>query len=254
MNLKKYLSILLIIILVGAVYAAAMPTIASNNGKGKEQGEDPELDVEDCDYVNTPFFIKEYAIQVLKEAKTGEKKVDRDLDRAICYIRKSLNRHPNNPQKDWKKFPLWENYDHLDEQHGHMVFNEERKAVNHMLKGIKLMNERIYEIMQNCEELSEDDLAELFALKQAIIIFEVVIMKLVLADKILAEVAIQDAEDTSIVNPKKDSKVKHHLKIATNYLERAKKDMTENNPDKAINDYKCAWHHAQLAIKHAQKP
>jgi hypothetical protein len=252
MNIKKYLSVLMILILIGAIFAGTMTTIAGN-GKKDQNDNDPELDVDNCDYINTPFFIKEYSIIVLKEARTGEKKVDRNIEKAIGYIRSSLNRHPKNPTKDWKKFPLWVNYDHLDEQHGHMVFNEERKAVKHMMREIKSMNARIEEIMQDCENLDQDDLQELFALKQAIMIFQVVIMKLVEADMMLAKVAYEDAQDTPVVNPKKQDKVDHELKKALKETEKAKKEMTLNNPDKAINHFKGAWHYSQLAIKHANK-
>ena len=67
--------------------------------------------------------LKEQAVTELEAAKTGDKKIDKEIDNAIEYI-----------QKKSLEDELWVDELHLDEKHGKKVFDEEKKAVKHLTK------------------------------------------------------------------------------------------------------------------------
>ncbi len=80
-----------------------------------------------------------------------------------------------------------------------------------------------------------------------------VINKLVLADKWLAEIALEDALNTPVQNPKHQDKYDKEIEKVQEELLKAEEDWSKGRPDKAIDHYKKAWQHAQKAIKHAEK-
>jgi cell fate (sporulation/competence/biofilm development) regulator YlbF (YheA/YmcA/DUF963 family) len=249
----------MILILLGAVFTISSSSFATTKDEDKTTGKEKRGDVVDtwedlkdkCDI--GPKFTKLNAIEEISKLKTGERKLDKRIDRVIDHIQKSLNINPQNPKKMWKNFPLWgDDSSHLDPQHGHMVFSEEKKAVKIMMRELEEIEKEIQEIMKNCKPLDEDTLAKLIALKQIIIVYDMAILKLVEADQELAKTAIDDASGMTVNDPDNQEKVDFEIKKANQDYERAKKETTKNHPDKAIDFYRSSWHHAQLAIKFAQ--
>ncbi|MCK4476439.1 MAG: PKD domain-containing protein [Methanophagales archaeon] len=263
------------------------------------------------------YDIKEDAITELEAINTTDKHAQKDIDKAIKHINKSL------------EDSLWIDASHLDPKHGHKVFDEEKKAVKDIMhdlckckevtnltlkyNGIVTVDIEVYDgsklivsytnvrpggtifidgttlpkgklgaettvkIYDNATETLTDtqkihtscsqpldvgmafgDL-EVTALNRMIKCPECcdvgtnVIDKLVKADKLLAETALNDAISTNVTDPKKQDKVDHEIAKAKEELTKAAEEVSKGKPDKAIDHYKKAWEHAQQAIKHAQK-
>ena len=119
MRTKKVLCLFLVLIMVVVGFAAAMPINATDNN-----GEN-ELPPENTGPGDIPRFLKEEVIDILEDAKTGDKKTDNKLDKAIKHIEKSLD----------DKY--WLDDTHLDPKHGKKVFDEEKKAVKELQKLMK---------------------------------------------------------------------------------------------------------------------
>lgn len=154
---------------------------------------------------------KEEALSKLKDAKpfTADKHTQKEIDKAIKHIQKSLD--PD----------LWvDDSCRLDAKHGHKVFDEEKKAVKHLMKILK--------------DKKEDQV-------------QAAIDKLMEADEILAETAIEDAKALESTDPK----VIHEIEKAERELAKAKEDITKERYDRAVDHFKKAWRHAQHAIKKA---
>lgn len=168
----------------------------------------------------SPQSLKLYAIEALKAAFTGEKKVDHKLDKAIDHIEKSLDED------------LWVDDDHLDPMHGKKVFDEEKKAVKELMDLIK-KDDTPQNVKDTCQE---------------------VIKILVTADKRLAKTLYNEARTYT-----GDEKVDKELEKCDEEFEKAQKELDHTKKDgtpdpkydKAIDHYKKAWEHAQKALKHA---
>jgi len=66
-------------------------------------------------------------------------------------------------------------------------------------------------------------------------------------------VAINDVKNTPVQDLKFQEKVEKEIAKAEEELANAYAEIEAGNPDKAIDDFRKAWKHAQLAIKFAQK-
>lgn len=175
---------------------------------------------ENEDYVDTIFSLthfararalKEDVKKILEDLKsTVEKKVAHKLDKAIDHIKKSL------------KDKLWLDETHIDPKHGHKVFDEEKMAVKKLIDLIK-------------EEDTPEDVKDAC---------QTAIEKLVEADKRLAEIVYEEAQNG-------DSKVDKELEKCEKELSKAEEELGKGHYDKAIDHYKKAWEHAQKALKHA---
>lgn len=148
---------------------------------------------------------------------TGEKKTDKNIEKAIKHLAKSL---------DGK---LWEDDIHLAVKHGAKVFNEEKKAVKELMH---LMDKK--DIPEGVESVSQ-----------------LVIDKLIEVDELLATIAFEEAQAFA-GNTKVDKELEKcdkELEKAQKELDHMKKDGTPDPKyDKAIKHYKNAWKHAQKAI------
>lgn len=174
--------------------------------------------------VANPKLLKEHSITTLESAKIGDKKIDKEIDRIINHIQKSL--------EDKKNGSLWIDDWHLvGEPEGKKVFHEEHTAVKHMQKEI------------NKADTPED-------LK---VVYEKVIDDLVEADKLLAKTAIADAKNRPVLDSKKQKKVDHEIAKAEEEFSKGLEEISKGRPDKAIKKFEKAWEHAQHAIKHAQE-
>jgi len=164
------------------------------------------------------------AISDLDAINATDKHSQKEIDEAIKHISRSL------------EDSLWNGAARLDTKHGHKVFDEEKKAVKHLMK-----------INRTEEKGEHEDTAIVDDVKA-------VIAKLTEeADEQLAVVAINDAKSTPVQDAKKQDKVDTEIAKAEDELDKAKDKLNEGKPDKAIDHFKKAWEHAQQAIKHAQK-
>jgi hypothetical protein len=76
---------------------------------------------------------------------------------------------------------------------------------------------------------------------------------LVKADEFLALIAIQDAKDTAIQNPRNAKHVAHEIEKAGRELAKAYREWDEHEYDDAIQHFRQAWKHAQHAIEMASR-
>jgi hypothetical protein len=182
----------------------------------------------------SPKSLIAYARDLLEDAKTGNKKIDKRIDGAIDRIQMSLNIDPKHPNKPWKKYPLWEDEDHLDTQHGKKIFDNTKWAV----KELKNLIEK-----EDAPQSVKDT-------------WQVAIDILIKADDLLAHIAYEEAQ--AYIG---DKKVDKELEKCKSGLVRAPKDLDHTKKDgtpepkygQAIDHYKKAWEHTQLAIKFAGK-
>ncbi|MFC1916403.1 choice-of-anchor Q domain-containing protein, partial [Chloroflexota bacterium] len=126
------------------------------------------------------YTIKSRTIDKLEEAKAGGRRVDRAIDGVIRNINRSL------------KEKYWDDNSHLVAKYGSKVFLYERMAVGKMKLYIKFWEKRGPTPEQ----------------QQAINAFEEVIPELVQADQLLAEIALDEAHDTS--PPENHKKLKRY--------------------------------------------
>jgi hypothetical protein len=77
------------------------------------------------------------------------------------------------------------------------------------------------------------------------VVFENVIDKLLTADKLLAETALNEAKEYEGPGKKVDKEIEKSEKE----FEKATKELEKGKPDKAIDHYKKAWEHARHAMK-----
>jgi thiosulfate/3-mercaptopyruvate sulfurtransferase len=157
------------------------------------------------------FDIKEDLITELEAISTTDKDAQKDIGEAIKHIEKSL------------EDSLWNDVLHLDTKHGYKVFDDEKEAVKHLMKAAKR------------DPTIADAISD-------------VIDKLTKADDRLAIVAINDAKNTPVQDPKSQDKVDKEIAKAEEELSKAVEEVSKGKPDKAINHYKKAWEHAQHAI------
>jgi hypothetical protein len=76
---------------------------------------------------------------------------------------------------------------------------------------------------------------------------------LVIADQILAKVAIEDAEDTTVMNSSYADEYMYHLSWAKRYNARGDSNSEKGRAYEAITDYMRAWRYSVLAMKWAIK-
>jgi hypothetical protein len=76
---------------------------------------------------------------------------------------------------------------------------------------------------------------------------------LVIADQILAEVSIRDAENTTVMDAENQDEYMYHLQWAKRYWSRGYDRQKKGRAYDAINDYMASWRHSVLAIKWALK-
>lgn len=199
------------------------------NGNGIYDKGEPYTDLYPNDEYDGGYYNpnnpKNYKQQALDELNaiypTGDKKIDKKLEKAINHINKSLN--PD----------LWEDDNHLDEKHGKKVFDEEKKAVKELKKLID-KKDTPQDVKDVCQE---------------------VIDKLVEADDILAH-TVYDEASAYAGDPKVDKELEKcdkEFEKAQKELDHTKKDgAPDPHYDKAIDHFKKAWEHAQKALKHAK--
>ena len=158
--------------------------------------------------------LKEEALDELNGLlPTGDDKLNKNLDKAIEHIEKSL------------EDKYWEDNNQLDSKHGKKVFDEEKKAVKELKR---LMDKK--DTPQSVKDVCQS-----------------VIDKLIDADDVLAHTAYEDAQ-AGAGDPKVDKELEKcdkEFEKAIEELSHVKKDGTPDPKyDKAIDHYKKAWEHA----------
>lgn len=147
----------------------------------------------------------------------------KDVEKAIEKINKSLDAK------------LWIDAVNLDIKKGHKVFDEEKNAVEKLMKLIKHDDEKKKSISPELEAAAQFG-----------------IDNLVNADRVLAITAMLDATSIPVDNPKDQKKVdKENTKSSEEFV-KGDEERDDGDFDKAIKHYEKAWKHAQKAIKHAQ--
>jgi hypothetical protein len=159
-----------------------------------------------------PRELKKDAIVKLEEAKrlTANKYTLGRMEKAIEHISRSLDSR------------LWLDGFHLA-KHGCKVFHEEKEAVHYLMKILK-------------------DAKETTAVKEVV---QVVIGRLLQADRLVAETAIRDAKAMGSTDPR----VVREIKEADEEFSEAMMDIGKGRFDHAIEEFKEAWMHAQHSMK-----
>ncbi len=168
--------------------------------------------------------IKEEVRNTLGEIKTGNRWVDKKINKILKYLDKSLT-------ANW-----WQDETHLNPKKGMKVFINESLAVL-----------KIKSLFCSCHWCKRFSLPE--ELKP---VLEQVIIDLVKADKILAQVALDEAKNTSVNNPRYEKRYNRMIKQAEAKFNKAE-ECEENKPRKAIYYYRKAWEFSQRAIEYAAK-
>ena len=183
-------------------------------------GTDPN-DPDSSPTVLVPRQIKVGSKSTLEGLTGNNKHSQKKLDKAIEHLDKSL------------RVDRWIDGSHLVEKKGKKVFDEEKKAVKHLMKILK-------DTGKAYDPAIASDVSG-------------VIDRLVNADRLLAEIALEDAKNTPVNDDKNQKKVDHEIEKAEKELDKAQQELNKGKSDKAIKKYKKAWEHAQHAIKHAKK-
>ena len=181
-----------------------------------------------------PRDLKAAAIEELTPY-TGDSK---EIAKAVKYIEKSLGDK------------LWDDDLHLDPKHGDKVFSLERKAVKKLSKLLKSAKDGD----SDDDESSDDDRRhDSQASDEAKAAAAAAIDLLVDADRILADLIIQEAEAATPLDPKRQKKIDRKIAKANEQIDKGDADLAAGKPDKAIKNYGKAWENANSALKHAQK-
>ncbi|MCK5465948.1 VWA domain-containing protein [Candidatus Parcubacteria bacterium] len=168
--------------------------------------------------------IKEGVKENLEEAKTEDEEIDEKIDSIIKSVVKSL-------QDD-----LWQDETHLASKQENKVFVYEMTAIARM---------ELYLYLD--EFLSQEQLPGSVA-----IVFKQAIKNLVKADKTLAQVILNDAENTFVENEKQQEKFEEIIIKAEEEIEQAL-EHEDTNPVEAVKCYWQSWKYSQRAIQEAGK-
>jgi hypothetical protein len=159
---------------------------------------------------DNPIDLKQDAITELEDAKTGNKKIDKKIDTIIGQIENSLDDG------------LWIDDIHLDLKQGHMAYDRDKTAVK-KIQELLIHKDTPDSVEEACKETID---------------------KIVKAEELIAKTALEEAEAYLGT----DKKVNHHILIAEQEFANAEEKLARGQPDKAIDHYRKAWEHAQLAI------
>ncbi|MHA2369839.1 MAG: PKD domain-containing protein [Candidatus Hodarchaeales archaeon] len=194
-----------------------------------------------------PRNLKTNVITELEALKTGERCIDRRLERVIWCIEGSLYQE------------LWLDATHLDPYWGWCVFLYEHLAEVHLELRTELY-EHLIPVLEEwieCWQAKGCDTtwleAKLARMQALLPVFEAALFKLAKADELLVRVAIADAENTPVQNAKWQHKVDSFLLNANQHLRNASTYLEMEQFGTAICHYKVAWKFAQKAMTWATK-
>ena len=130
----------------------------------------------------------------------------------------------------------WLDDSHLEPKNGKKVFDSERKAVKELMKVVK------------DEARGRDRVSD-----PALITIIDAIDALVAADRLLAQIALDDLAGIIAADPDRQGKVDRELAKGLEDLNKGDEQLADGKPDKAIDSYRKAWEHAVNAAKEAAK-
>ncbi len=197
--------------------------------------------------VASAYEIKSDAVNKLEDAKGEDRLTNKRIDRIIWFIKASLN------SNSWE-----DNESRLDARHGNRVFNWEMAAATSLQVQIKLFERQVPALERTIARKekrgrpTDREEASLAAIQAALPVFQEVLGDLAEADKVLAEVAIEDARNTPVQNPRFEGFYDRYIARAEHELDRAMQ-LLDNSPGKAILYFEKAWQYAQGAIKFASR-
>ena len=195
--------------------------------------------------LESAYDIKSDAISKLEDAKGEDRLTNRRIDRIIWFIRASLN------NKYWE-----DNEARLDARHGNRVFNWEMAAATSLQVQIRLFERQIPALermiaWKESRGISTDrEEASLAAIQAALPVFQEVLGDLAEADRVLAKVAIEDAKNTPVQNPRFNGFYNRYIDKAESSLDMAMQ-LLDSSPSRAIMYFEKAWQYAQRAISFA---
>ncbi len=172
----------------------------------------------------SPKEIKEKAIDDLESIENDNRIIQKNIQKAISLINKSLNQN------------FWINDTHLDKKQGGKVFNYELRAVAR-LKLLEKISKKL--------KINDPDLFSSF---------EKVENRLAKADYLLAETAIDEAKNTEVKNDRFKKRIEKIIKKAEKELKKAKQDLENDKPIKSIIHSKRSWSYSQMAMRLAEIP
>jgi hypothetical protein len=192
---------------------------------------DDALNTASCSFAVTVVKYYEPALPLKHEAvdalytlavEIDDKKIAKDLDKAIKHIDKSLGNDGHI---------IWLDEAHIEAKGGKKVFDEEKKAVK-KLEGVIKKKDTPADVAEVCDDVIE---------------------MLLEADKRLADAAFDDASAAlaTISDPDVAEKVQKELDKCNKEYEKVEEELNKGHPDHAIDHYKKVWEHAQHALKHA---
>ncbi len=202
-------------------------------------GLDDAIKINDCCFLfdSLDFYLK------------GEdKRINRKIDIIIGLINASLN------DKYWE-----DNISRLDARLGRKVFQKELAAAVSLEAQVKMLSkqisvlERIIERKENQGRPTDAEEARLAAIHNALPAFQEVLEDLAQADKVLAEVALGDARDMTVNNPKFEKAYNRYLDRAEQQMNKAMAALEDGKSARAIKYFKNAWYYAQQAIRYASR-
>jgi len=229
---------------------------------------------------SSPRTLKNASIGLLRGIGTSDKHALKEIEQAIEHIERSLGlkkklKHKDDEDDDsdddHTTSPLWLGPHRIDPRHGHKVFNEEKTAVKHLLRACEQKEDKEEDDEKSGEKNddkgkdkdkdskeknhhdddSQDKDEALLSCTFNATAMEV-ITNLLLADALLANTSIKDAE-FSLAAATHPGKVWKEIERANHELGRAYSEQSRGRYAKAIDRFKHAWEHAQHALKHAGK-
>jgi hypothetical protein len=202
--------------------------------------------------VKSAKWLKQNAISELELAKTGNKKNDKEIDAIIGHIQNSLD---NDLWIDSSHLIFFKK-DCLDS--GILDFDPEKLDIDgtfELESGLaeskmkSLFKGKCFGPKLGLRVFYEEYIATKLISNGKSNFAEEIIGKLIKADYLLAKIAIFDAKNTPVQNPKLQKIIMLQIERAEKELENANKELNNNKPPRAILRLAKSWLHAQLAIK-----
>jgi len=166
--------------------------------------------------------------------ETNVKKCKKEIEKSISHLETSIQtevcKDKKKSEDNEPKCKLqWLNDTNLAVKDGDKVFSEEKKALKKLMK--------LYD-KKNISLIPKGDVVP-------------IILKILSADSLLAENAIQFAGTVEVSDPINQEKFDKEIGKALENLQKAEDELVQEKFDKAIDKFKEAWMHAQKAIKEA---
>ena len=160
--------------------------------------------------------LKQDALSYLRNIQVNSKQSGYDVAKAMEFINGSLIA------------ALWTDASRLDSKQGHKVFDSEKIAVQELLKILEDKG-------RHADTAINDNI-------------QATIDQLIRADNLLVKVAIYTAKNATIQS-KFQKQFEHEISLAEKELTSAQANLSTDKQAQAIDSYREAWLHAQLAIK-----